>query len=70
MVKLTVVINTVPEGYIGYIKEVPGANTQGDSIEEVYANLQEALSLVVLANYELSQQSPSNQKQLDDNGNS
>jgi predicted RNase H-like HicB family nuclease len=32
--KLTAVFEKVPEGYIGFIEELPGANTQGATIEE------------------------------------
>lgn len=69
MLKLTAVINSVPEGYIGYIEEVPGTNTQGDCLEEVLANLQEALSLVLKTNRELSERLLSGEKSIDDNSN-
>src|SRR5665647_1273793 len=41
--KLTAVFEQVPEGYIGYVEELPGANTQADTLEEARAGLQEAL---------------------------
>jgi len=31
----------VPEGYIGFVEELAGANTQGATLEEARANLQE-----------------------------
>lgn len=34
-------------GYIGYVAELPGANTQGETIEEVRANLKEAVELLL-----------------------
>jgi predicted RNase H-like HicB family nuclease len=37
-------------GYIGYIAELPGANTQGETIEEVRENLLEAVQLILEAN--------------------
>ncbi len=43
-------IEKVQEGYIGYIPELPGANSQGSSIEEVKTNLFEAVELVLEAN--------------------
>lgn len=46
----TAVFRKVPEGYIGFIEEFPGANTQGASFEEARANLREAVALVVEAN--------------------
>ena len=40
----------VPEGYIAFVEELPGANTQGATLEEARANLREAVTLVVEAN--------------------
>lgn len=51
--KLTAVFEKVPEGYIGYIEEISGVNTQGDTLEEVKSNLIEALQLVKEARREL-----------------
>lgn len=50
---LTAVFRKVPEGYIGFVEELPGANTQGATLEEARANLQEAVALVLGANREL-----------------
>ena len=36
-----------PEGYIGWIEEIPGANTQGRTLDEARANLHEALDGVL-----------------------
>jgi predicted RNase H-like HicB family nuclease len=47
----------VPEGYIGFVEELPGANTQGATLEEARANLTEAVALVLEANRTLAQQS-------------
>jgi predicted RNase H-like HicB family nuclease len=46
----------VPEGFIGFIEELPGANTQGATLEEARANLQEAVALVLEANRTLAQE--------------
>jgi predicted RNase H-like HicB family nuclease len=44
--KLTTVIQEVPQGgYIAFIKEIPGINTQGATIEEAKDNLLDALQL-------------------------
>lgn len=43
-INLTAVFRKVPEGYIGFAGELPGANTQGATLEETRANLQEAIS--------------------------
>jgi len=55
--KLTAVFEKVPEGYIGFIEELPGANTQGATIEEARSNLKEAVELVLEANRLLSEES-------------
>ena len=54
--KLTAVFMKVPEGYAAFVEELPGANTQGETIEEARQNLREAVMLVLDANRELSQQ--------------
>jgi len=56
-IKLTAVFQKVPEGYIGFIEELPGANTQGNTLEEARANLEEAVTLVLEANRELAEES-------------
>jgi predicted RNase H-like HicB family nuclease len=50
----TAVFRQVPEGYIGFVEELPGANTQGDTLEEARVNLQEAVAMVLEANRELA----------------
>ena len=47
----------VPEGYVAFVEELPGANTQGGTLEEARANLEEAVTMVLEANRELSEQS-------------
>jgi predicted RNase H-like HicB family nuclease len=56
-IQLTAVFQKVAEGYIGFVEELPGANTQGSSMDEVRANLEEAVSLVLEANRALSEES-------------
>lgn len=53
---LTAVFMKVSEGYIAFVEELPGANTQGATIEEARENLQEAVALVIEANRALSEQ--------------
>ena len=48
--QFTAVFRKVPEGYIAFIEEFPGANTQGATLEEARTNLREAVTLVVEAN--------------------
>ncbi len=54
--ELTAVFRKVPEGYIGFVEELPGANTQGASLDEARKNLAEAARLVLDANRELARQ--------------
>jgi predicted RNase H-like HicB family nuclease len=56
-IQLTAVFQKVPEGYIGFIEELPGANTQGATLEEARANLQEAITMVLEANRVLAEES-------------
>ncbi len=56
-ITLTAVYMKVPEGYVAFVEELPGANTQGDTLEEARANLEEAVTMVLEANRELSQES-------------
>ena len=53
--QFTAVFRKVPEGYIGFVEELPGANTQGATLAEARANLQEAVAMVLEANRELSE---------------
>jgi predicted RNase H-like HicB family nuclease len=55
--KLTAIFQKVPEGFIGFVEELPGANTQGATLDEVRNNLNEAVELVLEANRALSEES-------------
>jgi predicted RNase H-like HicB family nuclease len=54
--QLTKIFQKVPEGYIGFVEELPGANTQGATLEEARSNLEEAIQLVLEANRTLSEE--------------
>lgn len=54
--QLTAIYQKVPEGYIAFVEELPGANTQGETLEETRANLVEATVMVLQANRELASQ--------------
>jgi predicted RNase H-like HicB family nuclease len=54
--QLTAVFRKVPEGYIGFVEELPGANTQGETLEEARGNLAEAVALVLEANRALAEE--------------
>ncbi len=47
----TAVIIKSENWYAGFIKELPGAHSQGRTIEEVRENLKEAIKMVVESNY-------------------
>ncbi len=55
--KFSAVFIKAPEGYIGFVEELPGANTQGTTLEEARANLQEAIMLTLEANRVLAEES-------------
>jgi predicted RNase H-like HicB family nuclease len=55
--EFTAVFQKVPEGYIGFVEEFPGANTQGVTLDEARANLAEAVELVLEANRVLAEES-------------
>jgi predicted RNase H-like HicB family nuclease len=52
--ELTAVFRRVAEGYIAFVEELPGANTQGATLKEARANLKEAVALVLEANRALA----------------
>ncbi|MBI3450940.1 MAG: type II toxin-antitoxin system HicB family antitoxin [Acidobacteria bacterium] len=54
--QLTAVFRKVPDGYVGFVEELPGANTQAPTLQEARTNLQEAVMLVLEANRALSEE--------------
>jgi predicted RNase H-like HicB family nuclease len=54
--KLTAIFEKSPQGYIAYVEELPGANTQGSTLEEAKSNLIEAIQLVLEANRLLTEE--------------
>jgi len=46
---LTAVFQKVDGGYVGFVEELPGANSQGRTLDEVRENLSEAVALVLQA---------------------
>jgi len=55
-VQFTAVFRPVPGGYVAFVEELPGANTQGATLDEARANLEEAVTLVLDANRTLARQ--------------
>jgi predicted RNase H-like HicB family nuclease len=65
--KFTAVFEKVAEGYIAFVEELPGANTQGSTLEEARANLQEAVELVLEANRTLAEEMMKGKKVIREN---
>ena len=60
---LTAVFEEAEEGgYIAYIEEIPGVNTQGETLEEAKENLKEALEMVTEAYREIAEKQFSGKK--------
>jgi len=55
--KMTAVFMPCPEGFVGFVEELPGANTQGTTLKEARENLREAVELVLEANRLLAERS-------------
>ncbi len=53
---LTAIFEKSPLGYIGYVEELPGANTQGATLEETKENLVETIQLVLESNRQLTEE--------------
>ena len=52
--RFTGVFEQVGEWWIGHVEELPGANTQGKTLEEARENLKEAVLLILGANREIA----------------
>ena len=53
--KFTAVYEPAAEGgYTCWVKEIPAAISEGDTLEQAEANLQEALALVLKSGHELN----------------
>ena len=53
--QFTAVFERDGDWWIGYVEELPGANTQGKTLEETRENLKEAVMLVLEANRDLAE---------------
>ncbi len=60
--RFTAVFRKVPEGYIGFVEELPGANTQGKTLREARANLKEAIKLILEVNRSRAREFSSGEK--------
>ena len=54
MEKFTAVFEQDGDLWIGYLEELPGANTQGRTLAEARENLKDAVRLLIAANRELT----------------
>lgn len=54
MNRLTAVFEQDGDWWVGYVEELPGANTQGRTLDEARENLEEAVRLVIEANREIA----------------
>ena len=54
--KFNAIFQKVPEGYIAFIEEIPGANTQGATLIEAKSNLKEAIKLVLETNKAIAEE--------------
>lgn len=54
MDRFTAVFEQDVNWWIGYVEELPGANAQGRTLDEVRENLKEAVLLVIQAKRELT----------------
>lgn len=55
MERFTAVYEQVDEWWIAFVEELPGANTQGKTLDEARENLKEAVQLIIEANREIAQ---------------
>lgn len=52
----TAIYQKVPEGYIAFVEGLPGANTQGKTLEEARKNLKEAIKLLLESYRQLTEE--------------
>jgi predicted RNase H-like HicB family nuclease len=64
--KFTAVYEEVPQedggGYVAYAEELPGAITQGETLEEARNNLRDAIELLLEANRALARENQAGHK--------
>jgi predicted RNase H-like HicB family nuclease len=59
--EFTAVYKRVPLGYVAWVEELPGANTQGATLEEARENLREAVELILEVNRTQSREAAGNE---------
>ena len=53
--RFTAVFQQDGDWWIGFVEELPGANTQGMTLDEARRNLKEAVALIIEANRKLTE---------------
>ena len=62
--QFTAIFERSGDWWIGYVEELPGANTQGRTLEEARENLREAIRLILESQREIIQREIKNAKQV------
>ncbi len=62
MLKFTAVFEQVDSWWFAYVEELPGATTQGKTLEEARENLKEAVQLILEANRAIAGSNPRSDK--------
>ena len=55
-IEFSAIFQNVAEGYIGFVEELSGANSQGNTLDEARTNLKEAIQLVIDSNREITEE--------------
>jgi len=55
--RFNAIYQKVPLGFIGFVEELPGANAQGETLEDARESLKEAVELILDANRRLAEES-------------
>jgi predicted RNase H-like HicB family nuclease len=53
--RFTAIFQRDGDGWVAWVEELPGANTQGDTLDEARENLKEAVTMILEANRELAE---------------
>jgi predicted RNase H-like HicB family nuclease len=52
--RFTAIFQRDGDGWVAWVEEIPGASTQGDTLDEARENLKEAVTMILEANRELA----------------
>ena len=65
MQSFTAVFQQRGKWWVGYVEELPGANTQGRTLREARENLKEAVQLILETNRELTRKESKGKKVIE-----